>query len=331
MSWTTGALTLLVSLVLFLGAGASRWTVTLGLVPVLLFHELGHYVAMRVFHYRDVRMFFIPFFGAAVSGRHYAVAGWKKAVVSMMGPVPGIVAGGIIGLIGPLLGFAWARETALLLLVVNGLNLLPLLPLDGGRVVHTLFTSRHHRLDGAFQLLAAGVLAAGGIAFGDPVLGLLAALLLGGASHSYRVARIAHELRAGGLAAASADDRTFRRRWPTRCIDRLRAAFPKSMRARCPAHAQVFGGISPAAPVGRDAGVGRGVRRQPRRGARAPPRRERYRPEQIASSLDRMVPPPWSLDAGRRPGRGRPPSRAALRRSWQRSGRRRRRATRSSR
>jgi hypothetical protein len=45
---------------------------------------------MRIFHYRDVRMFFIPFFGAAVSGRHYNIAGWKKAVVSMMGPVPAL-------------------------------------------------------------------------------------------------------------------------------------------------------------------------------------------------------------------------------------------------
>jgi hypothetical protein len=299
VSWTTGALTLLVSLVLFLGAGASRWTVTLGLVPVLLFHELGHYVAMRVFHYRDVRMFFIPFFGAAVSGRHYTVAGWKKAVVSLMGPVPGIIAGGAIGLIGPLLGFGWARETALLLLVINGLNLLPLLPLDGGWVVHTLFTSRHHRLDGAFQLLAAGVLAAGGIAFGDPMLGLLAALLLGGASHSYRVARIAHELRAGGLAAASADDPVIPPAVADAIIARLQVAFPKSnARALAQQTLQVFGSINARPPRWGATLVLGAVYVGSLAAALVLAAAVSVGPTQIASRLDRMVSPPWSLDAG---------------------------------
>src|SRR5258706_5980780 len=46
-----------------------RPTALLVLVGVLLFHELGHYLGMRAFGYGDVRMFFIPFFGAAVSGK----------------------------------------------------------------------------------------------------------------------------------------------------------------------------------------------------------------------------------------------------------------------
>src|SRR5438067_1346578 len=44
------------------------------IVAVLLFHELGHYAGMRVFGYRDVRMFFVPFLGAAVSGRRDGTA-----------------------------------------------------------------------------------------------------------------------------------------------------------------------------------------------------------------------------------------------------------------
>ena len=33
------------------------------LVSVILVHELGHYVAMRAYGYRDVKIFFIPFLG----------------------------------------------------------------------------------------------------------------------------------------------------------------------------------------------------------------------------------------------------------------------------
>ena len=32
----------------------------------LLFHEAGHWVTMRIFKYRNLQMFFIPMFGAAV-------------------------------------------------------------------------------------------------------------------------------------------------------------------------------------------------------------------------------------------------------------------------
>ena len=74
------------------------------LIPILLFHEFGHYVAMRVFGYQDLRMFFIPLFGAAVSGRHYNVPGWKKAIVSLAGPVPGIGLGVALGAVSAMTG-----------------------------------------------------------------------------------------------------------------------------------------------------------------------------------------------------------------------------------
>src|SRR5438045_8657602 len=67
------------------------------LIGILLFHELGHYVGMRMFRYRDVRMFFIPFFGAAVSGKRVGVDAWKDGVVTLLGPVPGILVAFILG------------------------------------------------------------------------------------------------------------------------------------------------------------------------------------------------------------------------------------------
>jgi hypothetical protein len=87
---------LLVSLALFVlvrqqQSGSPRGLVIL--VGVLLFHELGHYAGMRLFGYRDVRMFFIPFFGAAVSGKRGGVARGKRgscccSVLSRASPSP---------------------------------------------------------------------------------------------------------------------------------------------------------------------------------------------------------------------------------------------------
>jgi Zn-dependent protease len=132
-------------------------------VAVIVVHEAGHYLGMLLFGYRDVRMFFIPLFGAAVSGRSGGAAGWKRAVVALLGPLPGLLAGAACALIcartpeepQPLLkSCAWA------LLLLNGTNLLPVYPLDGGRLVQDVLFSRNRFLDAAFKV-ASGLLFAG--------------------------------------------------------------------------------------------------------------------------------------------------------------------------
>ncbi len=128
---------LLVSIVLFaaLGAAAWDWKFVWLLIPILLFHELGHYVAMKVFGYRNLRMFFIPLFGAAVSGQHFNAPGWKQIVVATWGRCRASCSA-TLGVAGVLAERPLLIEAAVLTLIINGLNLLPVLPLDGGRDAH---------------------------------------------------------------------------------------------------------------------------------------------------------------------------------------------------
>ncbi|MFM2082692.1 MAG: hypothetical protein RL380_1383, partial [Verrucomicrobiota bacterium] len=167
--WGNSRWLLLLSLALFVGVGFVRgnWKFTLWLVPVLFFHEAGHWLAMRLCRYRNLQMFFIPMFGAAVSGQKLNVPGWKKAIVSLAGPVPGIALGVVFALVFFVAKIQWLNSAALLLLVLNGFNLLPFLPLDGGHVLHTVLFCRHRWLDVVFRgfaivgLIALGVLGAG--------------------------------------------------------------------------------------------------------------------------------------------------------------------------
>lgn len=71
-SWLSATVLLGISAAVFLGLGQARWSLktTWILLPVLLFHEAGHYLAMKIFGYRNLKMFFIPLFGAAVTGAH---------------------------------------------------------------------------------------------------------------------------------------------------------------------------------------------------------------------------------------------------------------------
>jgi Zn-dependent protease len=152
--WVWFGVSLLLFALVLLGASPAAKAVIL--VAVVLVHELGHYIGMRWFGYHDAHIFFIPLFGAATAGSKVGATPWQEAVVLLLGPLPGLVAGCVLWLCvsdgsPPLL-----KELALWLVAVNLLNLLPLEPLDGGRVVNLLLFYREPVLEGF--LLAASAL-----------------------------------------------------------------------------------------------------------------------------------------------------------------------------
>lgn len=174
------------------------------LAAVVLVHELGHALAMRALGYRDVQVFFIPFFGALTSGRAAAQERWKQAVVSLAGPVPGIVlAAGVF--LSPLRGDPLWHEVAWLAVVVNAFNLLPLGFLDGGRLLDALLFQRHRVLEAAFAGLSAVAFLGLAVATGDWVVGAIGLLSLVGVPFAFRrataAARLRGRLQAGDVAA----------------------------------------------------------------------------------------------------------------------------------
>lgn len=226
--WASTVWILLLSLLGFVVAGSRQWSwsYVLILVPVLFIHELGHFLAMRAFNYRNLRMFFIPFFGAAVVGRHYNVPGWKKVVVSLMGPVPGILLGAVIGGVGFALNSPLLTRIALVLLILNGSNLVPLLPLDGGWIFHTLFFCRHWLLDSTFRVIAALGLFGGGVLLHSKLLTYLSIPMLISIPISFRMARIAAELKKRGLPPVSPDDQSIPPETAQAIITELKKATP---------------------------------------------------------------------------------------------------------
>ena len=196
--WTSGIWVLVVSAVAFLFAGSAQWNwkTTLWLIPILLFHEFGHWITMRLFRYRNLRMFFIPFFGAAVTGQNWNVPGWKKALVSLAGPLPGIAVGITLGMVGVIGEFAWLKQAAFMLILINGFNLLPVLPLDGGHFLHSTLFCRNRWLDIAFRAAAVAALISLSLYFGLGKLFLYIGILLGiGLPVAFQLGKITDRLR----------------------------------------------------------------------------------------------------------------------------------------
>ena len=165
------------------------------LVAVLIVHEGGHALGMWLFGFRDLRMFFIPFVGAAVHGRPYGVAAWKEAMVSLLGPVPGVFLG-----VAGCLALARSPDRVLLqatqlVLLVNLFNLLPLGSLDGGRFLQRVLFSRHRVLEVVFLALGSALLCLFAYEAGTYPLLIFAALGLVVLPHRFRLLGAAAELR----------------------------------------------------------------------------------------------------------------------------------------
>ena len=111
------------------------WPFAAGFVALLFVHEMGHYIQMRREGVQPSWMVFIPFLGAAVGARSLGGSALAEARVGLAGPV--------LGTIGTLVvaGIYWAtgedfwRALAFVGFFLNLFNLLPVLPLDGGRAM----------------------------------------------------------------------------------------------------------------------------------------------------------------------------------------------------
>jgi Zn-dependent protease len=128
------------------------------MIAVLVIHEGGHYLFMKLYKYENVRMLFVPLMGAFVHGHKDSYRQRQSLVVVMAGPFPGIIIGIALWLLGMNYQVHWMIETALLLFAVNILNLLPVLPLDGGRMLSILFFEKIELFQVVFSFISSLVL-----------------------------------------------------------------------------------------------------------------------------------------------------------------------------
>lgn len=141
----------LTKLILGIGSFAAyawlfTWQFSLIILSMLVIHESGHLVVMKRLGMRTRGIYLIPFVGAAAVAEEQFPSRRTEALVALAGPVTGgLLALAVLG--GWLVtGSGWLAAVAAWFALVNLFNLLPVVPLDGGRVLKSVTHSLSTRL-----------------------------------------------------------------------------------------------------------------------------------------------------------------------------------------
>jgi Zn-dependent protease len=141
-----GALLLLPKLKLLTTAGTALvsiaayslffgWTFAVGFVVLLFIHEMGHVIQLRREGVKASAPMFIPFLGAVVMAKTLGENALAEARVGLAGPILGTVGAAACLLIGEAANSDLFRALAYIGFFLNLFNLLPVVPLDGGRAM----------------------------------------------------------------------------------------------------------------------------------------------------------------------------------------------------
>ena len=129
-----------VSMLVSVGAYAWIWGLpfAVGLVLLIFVHELGHVLELRRQGVPASAPLFIPFLGAVIGMKALPDDAWKEARVALAGPILGSLGAAVIWAIGAAQGSDLLVAIAFVGFFLNLFNLIPLVPLDGGRAVGAL-------------------------------------------------------------------------------------------------------------------------------------------------------------------------------------------------
>jgi len=110
----------------------------IGFVLLILVHELGHVIELRRQGVPASAPLFIPFLGAFIGMKSLPEDAWKEARVALAGPILGSVGAVVFWVAAEVTGSDVLMGLAFVGFFLNLFNLIPIVPLDGGRAAGAL-------------------------------------------------------------------------------------------------------------------------------------------------------------------------------------------------
>lgn len=111
------------------------WQFAIGFVALIFIHEMGHVIQLRREGISASAPTFVPFLGAVIASRSLGDDALAEARVGLAGPALGTVGAAACFAVAKTSGSAFFMALAYVGFLLNLFNLIPVVPLDGGRAM----------------------------------------------------------------------------------------------------------------------------------------------------------------------------------------------------
>jgi Zn-dependent protease len=111
------------------------WEFAAGFVVLIFIHEMGHVIALRREGIKASAPMFVPFLGAVIAARSLGDNALAEARVGLAGPLLGSLASAIVAVVGLATHSGLFEALGYIGFFLNLFNMLPVVPLDGGRAM----------------------------------------------------------------------------------------------------------------------------------------------------------------------------------------------------
>lgn len=157
---------------------SNSWIVAVAAIWGLFVHEYGHVLAMNRLGMGPARIYIIPFLGGLAKGQREPASEWHGVIVSLAGPLFGLLAALPFFLLYLTLGGAAWLFGAAVVALINLVNLAPAPPLDGSRALGPVLARIHPRLELAVIAAIGGLVVWWGLDTGRYILAAFLAIAL---------------------------------------------------------------------------------------------------------------------------------------------------------
>ena len=116
------------------------WKYAAGIVVLIFVHEMGHVIAAKWLRMPVTAPLFIPFIGASIVMKENPRDAWTEALMAYGGPFAGCVGSWVCWYVALQFHLYWVLAVASTSFFINIFNMIPVPPLDGGRICAAIST-----------------------------------------------------------------------------------------------------------------------------------------------------------------------------------------------
>ncbi len=177
-------------------------------VVVIYIHDFGHFIGFKLFNYSDSDILMLPIINEK-NNKENDTSAFKKGIVILLGSIPGIIVGILLLQYFNINQDIRFFTLGILFLLLNAFSLIPLYPLDGGRLLNLTIYQNNYMIELIVTLIVSIALISGAILFNAIFVAVFIGLNLVTLKSSIKISKIVSKKREILIEAYLNDENEF--------------------------------------------------------------------------------------------------------------------------